>query len=71
LYYSEQHEKVLNSYNEKWNKYREVYEERPLAQVTRKMKLEAASLDIEGSFYSFDFNKVILVKCSFDFFRIT
>ena len=52
--FSEQHENVLKSYNEKWNKYREVYEERPLAQVTRKMKLEAATLDMEGSFfYSF------------------
>jgi len=43
----EQHEKVLKSYSEKWERYKEVYEERPLAQVARKLKLEAASLDVD------------------------
>lgn len=46
--FSEQHEKVLQSYSEKWESYKEVYEERPLAQVARKLKLEAANLDMEG-----------------------
>ena len=54
---SEQHDKVLQLYSEKWESYKEVYEERPLAQVARKLKLEAANLDMKGTDCIFCFLK--------------